>query len=57
MHITPEEFKIIYKGVEAPSNVNQLNKKLKIKDLFEVTIKRDRAYPSSSAAQKSVQNS
>jgi len=57
VHITPEEFKIIYKGVEAPPNGNQLNKKLKIKDLFEVTIKRDRTYPSSSVAQKSVQNS
>jgi hypothetical protein len=57
VHITPEEFKIIYKGVEAPPNGNQLNKKLKIKDLFEVTIKRDRTYPSSSAAQKSAQNS
>jgi hypothetical protein len=46
VHITPEEFKITYKGVEAPSP-NQLNSKKKIKDLFEVTIKRDKTYPSS----------
>jgi hypothetical protein len=32
-----------------------LNKKKKILDLFEVTIKRDKTYPSSSTAQKNAQ--
>lgn len=40
MTVTPEEFKVQYKGVDL--NENRLNGKIKIKDLFEVTLKRDK---------------
>lgn len=42
MTVTPEEFKVQYKGVDL--NENRLNGKIKIKDLFEVNLKRDKSY-------------
>jgi hypothetical protein len=40
--VTPEEFKVQYKGVDL--NENRLNGRIKIKDLFEVTLQRDKSY-------------
>lgn len=42
MTVTPEEFKVQYKGVDLREN--SLNGKIKIKDLFEVNLKRDKSY-------------
>ena len=40
--MTPEEFKVQYKGIDL--NEDRSNGKIQIKDMYEVTLKRDRSY-------------
>lgn len=40
--VTPEEFKVQYKGVDL--NGSPIDGKIQIKDMYEVTLKRDRSY-------------
>jgi hypothetical protein len=40
--VTPEEFKVQYKGVDLSES--PINGKIQIKDMYEVTLKRDKSY-------------